>query len=115
MQRATMLVSPSRDEGLPGVLIEALSIGIKCVATNSSIGVWEIMQCSKKYEKKLNGIVETQFGFITPNKLDDEVFTVNKISEAIELCVEKENYNKDTFNKERFSEKEVIPHYLNFK
>lgn len=115
MKRALMLVSPSRDEGLPGVLIEALSIGVKCVATNSSIGVWEIMQCSDGYEKDLNEIVETKFGFITPNKLDDEDFTVDKISEAIELCIKKKEFDKSSFNKERFSEKEVIPHYLKFK
>lgn len=115
MKQALMLVSPSRDEGLPGVLIEALSIGVKCVATNSSIGVWEIMQCSDGYEKDLNEIVETKFGFITPNKLDDEDFTVDRISEAIELCIKKQKFDKTSFDKERFSEKEVIPHYLKFK
>lgn len=115
MKRAEMLVSPSRDEGLPGVLIEALSLGIKCVATNSSLGVWEIMQCFEKYQKNSTKIIETDFGFITPNKMDNEDFTVDKLSEAILKCMKKENFSKILFLKSRFSEAEVVPHYLNIK
>lgn len=112
MKNAQMLVSPSRDEGLPGVLIEALSLGIKCVATNSSEGIWEIMQCDKDYDQNLNMIRKTDFGYITPNIIDDEEFTVTCLAEAMRQCLLSEFDINASFDKSRFSEERIIPHYL---
>lgn len=113
MKNATMLVSPSRDEGLPGVLIEALSLGIKCVCTNSSEGVWEIMECDDSYDEDLAIDFKTKYGYIVPNNLKDDSFTVQQISEAMTKCLEDESFCLNEFDKTRFSEESVIPHYLN--
>ena len=115
MKSAQMLVSPSRDEGLPGVLIEALSLGVKCVATNSSEGVWEIMQCDNEYNPNLMAIKRTQFGFITPNIIDDEEFTVKCMAEAMKECLHTKFDIKGNFNTSRFSAEQIIPHYINVK
>ncbi len=112
MKHAKMLVSPSRDEGLPGVLIEALSLGIKCVATNSSEGIWEIMQCDGDYKSNLNTIKQTRFGYITPNYINDEEYTITCLSEAMKQCLHTEFDISMHFDKERFSEGQIIPHYL---
>ena len=115
MKSAQMLVSPSRDEGLPGVLIEALSLGVKCVATNSSEGVWEIMQCDNEYNPNLMAIKRTQFGFITPNIIDDEEFTVKCMAEAMKECLHTKFDIKGNFNTSRFTAEQIIPHYINVK
>lgn len=112
MKHAELLVSPSRDEGLPGVLIEALSLGLKCVASNSSIGVWEIMQCPDKYNPHLSRIIETDFGLICPNLLDNEAATINMMGEAIDICLSTRFNKIHSFDISRFSASSVIPHYL---
>ena len=114
MRACSLLVSPSRDEGLPGVLIESLILGKKVVATNSSTGVWEIMQCEQNYRKDLSEIYETKFGLITPNNLQNEDFTIQKLAEAIVLCYQKNFPCIKSFDEERFSEQFIISKYLQY-
>lgn len=115
MKQAKILVSPSRDEGLPGVLIEAISLGLKCVATNSSMGVWEIMQCIDHYVPQLDENVITDFGVICPNDLANEEFTINQLALAIETGMSMNFDKMKTFNISRFCSEEIIPYYLNKK
>ena len=82
MKNSLFLVSSSKSEGLPGVIIEALSLNIPVVATNSSYGIWEIMDCKNNYQKKLTSIYETKYGFITPN-VSDESLVIEQLSIAI--------------------------------
>lgn len=112
MKQSLMLVSPSRDEGLPGVLIEALSLGLKCVATNSSEGIWEIMQCDNDYNPHLSVIKQTLFGYITPNLINNETFTIDCLAEAIRKCLNTEFHIIENFNTNRFSAESIISHYL---
>lgn len=112
MKRSEILVSPSRDEGLPGVLIEALSLGLRCVATNSSMGVWEIMQCEDKYDANLNHLVDTRFGIICPNDLENENFTISQLAKAIDRCLQKEYFSLEEFDKSRFEEDTITLHYV---
>ena len=115
MRRASMVVSPSRDEGLPGILIESLSIGTKCIATNSSIGVWEIMECDDNYNKSMTGVYKTKYGYIVPNNLESEEDTINFLVEAINECFVTQFPKVLNFNINRFSSKSIIPSLLSQK
>ncbi len=112
MNSAEVLVSPSRSEGLPGVLIEALSLGVKCVATNSSEGVWEIMECEDSYNPNLDYNYKTEYGIIAPNNLNDETYTEKKLSEAIYAAWSSDFPEITRFNINRFSADTVLEHYL---
>lgn len=67
MKKCYCLVLPSKSEGLPGVLIEALILNKCVVSTNSSKGIWEIMGCLTMYKKDLDGIYNAGYGIITSN------------------------------------------------
>lgn len=108
MKRSSMLVSPSRDEGLPGVIIESLSIGTPCVATNSTLGNWEIMQCDHLYKENLTNIVHTSMGCITPNIIDDEEFTVKMLAKGIYKLYTKNDLDMSKFDTSRFTSKHII-------
>lgn len=111
--KSSILVSPSRSEGLPGVIIEALSLNIPVVATNSSEGVWEIMQSDANYKKELEDIYYTDFGVITPNLEDNETKNIDKLAQGIEYAI---NYNFNqisTFDKRRFNSQVIIEKIIN--
>lgn len=67
MKHSVAIVSSSYTESLPGVIIEALSIGVPVISTNSSKGIWEIFSVLDKYDEKLSKIFKTKCGYITPN------------------------------------------------
>ena len=67
MKRSAALVSCSYSEGLPGVLIESLLLGIPVVSTNSSVGVWEILNAYNDYNLNLDRCYKAKKGIITPN------------------------------------------------
>ncbi len=67
MKNCSVFILPSYSEGLPGVLIEALSLNRKVITTNSSKGVWEIMQCYNSYKDTLSASFKTALGIITSN------------------------------------------------
>lgn len=113
MKRAKFLVSPSRDEGLPGVLIESLLLKVPCVATNSTLGNWEIMQCEKHYDPNLKEIFSTPFGYITPNFIEDEAYTIKMLAKGMLECYYSEDIDFLSFDENRFSAKEVVDNILN--
>ena len=67
MKHSVAIVSSSYTESLPGVIIEALSIGIPVISTNSSKGIWEIFSVLDKYDEKLSKTLTTKCGYLTPN------------------------------------------------
>lgn len=71
MKNAKILVSTSTSEGLPGVIIESLILNTPVVTTNSSIGVWEIMDCVKSYKHILTTNFIASKGIITSNNKPD--------------------------------------------
>ena len=67
IKKAKLLVSASYSEGLPGVLCEAGVLNIPVITTNSSAGVWEILDCLENYDENLTGIYWAKKGGIVQN------------------------------------------------
>lgn len=84
MARSKALVLSSRQEGLPGVLIESLILGIPVISTNSSMGVWEELCQKDKYQPNLFNIYLCDDGIITPNT-NDESLNIEGLCSALQL------------------------------
>lgn len=112
MSRASVLVSSSKSEGLPGVLIESLALGKPIVTTNSSRGVWEILSCDDKYDADLKTRKYFADGIITPNT-DDESLNIEQLALALnEIVDEKYKDVKAPFLK-KVTEEYITNKYLN--
>ena len=92
---AKALISSSYSEGLPGVMIEALTLGVPVITTNSSRGIWEIFNEPQKYDQFLDGIFENECGFITSNLSSKDPAEYKKDIYNLSVAVEK------SFAKER--------------
>ena len=108
MKHSQFLVSPSRSEGLPGVVIEALSLKKKVICTNSSMGVFEIMEVIDKYDPELSAVLKTDYGFISPNLEGKEDFNIEKLSEAINLLACNPSSSEHKFNRDRFASHTIV-------
>ena len=111
IKKASLLVSPSRSEGLPGVVIESLFLGTPVVCTNSSIGVFEIMECVNRYDANLNVNIRTNYGIITPNIETDEDLNVRCMASAM-IDIFQRNDMAFSFDYRRFSKENVIDKLL---
>lgn len=84
MARSKALVSCSYSEGLPGAVIESLSLGIPVVSTNSTYGIWEIFGCEKDYDSALSSNLAVDSGIITPIT-GDGAYDDARLAEALAL------------------------------
>ncbi len=100
--KSKLLISTSFSEGLPGVLIEALYLNIPIIATNSSIGIWEILSEFENYNSKLKGLYSTKKGIIVQNQLNNEFDNINYLSIAIQKIIDNDDYYQ-TLIKSEFS------------
>ena len=76
------------------------------VATNSSMGVWEIMECDEQYDAQLLDFIETKYGVITSN-FGDEDWIIKDLADGICKCYTNQ-YSIDKFNKKKFSKESFI-------
>lgn len=107
IKKARVLISPSRSEGLPGVIIEALYLKTSVISTNSSRGVFEIMNVDQLYDKNLKSNLKTKYGIITPNLPKNENHNIRKLADAMEEELSRE-VSVFNFDYNRFSAHTVI-------
>ncbi len=110
IKKSQFLVSPSRSEGLPGVIIESLYLGIPVVSTNSSKGVFEIMESLEKYDSGQSNNLFTKYGIITPNTVN-ETLNEDCLAEALKSMSEVSPADLK-FNYIRFTKDAVIEQLL---
>lgn len=111
MKNCSVFCLPSYSEGLPGVLIEALSLNKKVITTNSSIGDWEIMQCFDDYNSGVTFPFENELGIITSNE-DKGNKCINQLTDAIEKLLLADSRRLIPFDKTRFEGKSLAKYYL---
>ena len=110
MHNCTVFCLPSYSEGLPGVMIEALSLNKKIITTNSSLGVWEIMQCYEDYHDGINLPYENELGIIISNN-DTNNECVFQLANAMQKLL-KEFETTLPFDKSRFEGKSLVKYFI---
>lgn len=80
IKKAKFLVLPSKSEALPGVIIESLILNIPVITTNSSMGIWDIMDCTESYDKNLLGTFIASKGIITSNLCKENCFIKSELN-----------------------------------
>ena len=68
IRNADIVVSSSKSEGLPGVLIESLLLNTPIISSNSSLGVWEILGVMAMYNIHYKNNYYASKGVITTNE-----------------------------------------------
>lgn len=116
LKKAKALVSTSYSEGLPGVMIESLVLGVPVLTTNSSEGNWEILSVQDKYDKSLDSIVSCEDGVIVSNlssgNSDLYAHDIENLSKGMQMVFDNE-YNP-TFRFEKHIKAEnVISSFTN--
>ncbi len=114
--KANALISCSYSEGLPGVLIEAKHLKIPVIATNSSLGIWEILSVEQQYSVNISENYIVSNDIITPNRAalnsKYEPEDILKLSEAI-LLIASKNRNAETFTfQEKLRKDYITERYL---
>lgn len=105
INNSKIILSTSISEGLPGVLIEAVILGTPFISTNSSTGIWEILQVENEYISDLNKNYYVAYNTITPNnyntitanpniKESSLLSDVDAIADAYKVNVTKENFGE---------------------
>lgn len=112
MKNCSAFILPSYSEGLPGVLIEALSLNRKVITTNSSKGVWEIMQCYNSYLDSLSAPFETELGIITSND-DSNNECIRQLSDSMNKLLSESDNTILPFDKSRFDGDSLAHYYIN--
>lgn len=117
MKASVGLISSSYSEGLPGVMIESLALHKPVITTNSSEGIWEIMEVHDKYENNLRNLMETPSGYISSNlsyhNHKYEIFDIENLSLAIDATINHYSYVNSNFL-EKVTAKNVLNIYLNY-
>lgn len=105
LKRVDFLVSLSESEGLPGVVIESLLLNTPVICTNSSQGIWEILDAKDLYKNDLKDMFVAEKGLILPNPKDvDVVQLISLINSSIEFVVRK----KEVFLQNKFIFQESV-------
>lgn len=112
MKRAKYFASSSITEGLPGVIIESLIVGTPVITTNCSYGVWEILSCTKDYQKDLKELYVAANGIITANTTDEEQ-TIESLKNAFN-AMEDYDFRSHPFDFEsRIKPEDIVNAYMN--
>ena len=115
MKASVGLISSSYSEGLPGVMIESLALHKPVITTNSSEGIWEIMEVHDKYENNLRNLMETPSGYISSNlsyhNHKYEIFDIENLSLAIDATVKHFPYINSHFL-EKITAENVLKNFI---
>lgn len=119
IKKSTILVSSSFSEGLPGVVIESLFLKTPVVTTNSSLGLWEILDCDNNYDSLLDDIYIANNGIITSNLtgVEGENKNILSLSKAINILLNDTKFysvikNNDFNFMKLLSEKNIVKFFF---
>lgn len=94
MKRAKALILSSRYEGLPNVVLEAMTLACPVIATDCLSGPRELLMCELDYGKKLGGLEVCDRGILVCDEKTEDDGTTQYMAKAMEMIYSSETMVK---------------------
>lgn len=117
MARARALVLSSRYEGLPNVLLEAMTLGCPIIATDCLSGPRELLMDERNYEKKLDKMEVCKRGILVCNEEAEDEGASWYMAKAMEMiCLSEtmvKNFRKNSLKyMEEYTNQKILNQWI---
>ncbi len=109
MRNADLLVLTSHSEGLPTVILEAMSLGLPVVSIDCMSGPRELLDDMVDYDQPIKGFYCGKRGILVEDLSTDDNLDTNCLADAIEHFLSDDEYQRETSK----NELEYMSNYLN--